>query len=261
MNVPVGRLAAPLALVAAAAFGCNDVAGPNAVAALDFQGVPFPAIVTGDTLRNADGVATPLTAVAYNGNGDAIAGAPIEYLTLDTGVTISLDGFVIATRRDGPIRLIASISDLQSPIRTIDVTREPDSTFAIGDTTINYSYALPDVPGNVSPSLQVALRSSDTTGGLTPNVKGWLVRWRIIHAGDTLAPTDTTLVALWAPSGTRHSLLDTTKTDGAATRRLRVYANVLPAAIDSFIVIGEVRSRGVQVPGSPLRFVVHVSPP
>jgi len=261
MNFPAGRLTAPLALVAAAAFGCNDVAGPNSVAALDFQGVAFPAIATGDTLRNADGVATALTAVAYGGNGNPIVGAPIEYLTLDTGVTISPAGFVVASRRSGAIRLIASVGGLQSPIRTIDVTREPDTTFAVGDTTVNYSYALPDVPANVTPALQVALRSSDTTDGLTPNVKGWLIRWRIIHAGDTLAPTDTTLVALWAPGGTRHSLLDTTKADGNAARRLRVYASALPAATDSFIVIGEVRSRGVQVPGSPLRFVVHVSTP
>ncbi|MEX2180937.1 MAG: hypothetical protein WD771_02765 [Gemmatimonadaceae bacterium] len=261
MTVPVRRLAAPLALAAAAAFACSEVAGPGVVAALDFHGIAFPAVVSGDTLRNAAGVATPLTAIAYNGSGDVIAGATIEYLTLDTGVTVSPDGYVIATRRDGPVRLIATIAGLQSPIRTIDVTREPDSLIAPASTTLNYTYALPDAAGNVSPNLQPILRSDDTTDGVSANVKGWLVRWRIVHAGDTLAPTDTTLVALWPPSGARHMLLDTTKADGASTRRLRIYANVLPTPTDSFIVVAEVRSRGALVPGSPVRFVVHVTPP
>jgi hypothetical protein len=256
-----GRLAAPLVVAVAGFLACSDAAtGPNAVAAIDFTGVAFPALVTGDTLRNGDGVATPLLATVYNGRGDVITGAAVNYFSLDTGVTIDANGYLTATRRDGAVRLVASFNGLQSQQRSVQVTRAPDSV-AAPTTNIAYEYNIPDLAGNVSPALALTLQSSDTVGGLSRNVTGWRVRWRIIHNGDTLAVTDTSKVALWASAGTRHSLTDTTKTDGTSTRRLRVYANLIPVQVDSFIVVAEIKSRGVHVPGSPVRYVVTISPP
>lgn len=247
-------------VAAAGIIGCADaVTDPDAIAAIDFTGVAFPALVTGDTLRNGSGVATPLTATVYNGRGNVIA-APVTYFSLDTGVAVDASGFLTASRRDGPVRLVASVNGLQSQVRLVQVTREPDSVRA-PTTEINYEYAIPDRPANVSPALAFTLTSSDTVGGLSGNVAGWLVRWRIVHDGDTLAVTDTTKVALWPAAATRHSLTDTTKTDGQSTRRLRVYANLIPPQPDSFIVIAEVKSRGAHVPGSPVRYVVHIAPP
>lgn len=247
-------------VVAAGIIGCADaVTDPDAVAAIEFTGVAFPAIVTDDTLRNGNGVATPLVATVYNGRGDVIA-VPVSYFSLDTGVSVDANGFLVATRRDGTVRLVASVNGLQSQVRIVQVTREPDSVRA-PTTEINYEYAIPDRATNVSPPLAFTLTSSDTAGGLSQNVAGWLVRWRIVHAGDTLAVTDTTKVALWPASATRHSLTDTTKTDGQSTRRLRIYANLIPPQPDSFIVIAEVKSRGAHVPGSPVRYVVHIAPP
>lgn len=261
MTAPRGRLAAPLGLALAGFIACSDaVTGPNTVAAIDFTGIAFPALVTGDTLRNAAGVATPLLATVYNGRGEVIPGADVSYFALDTGVVIDANGFLTATRRDGVVRLVASSSGLQSQQRTVQVTRAPDSVDA-RTTDIAYTYNIPDTPPSVSPALALTLLSSDTAGGLSPNVTGWRVRWRIVHNGDTLAVTDTAKVALWAASGTRHSLTDTTKTDGASTRRLRIYANLLPVQVDSFIVVAEITSRGAHVPGSPVRYVVTISPP
>jgi hypothetical protein len=140
------------------------------------------------------------------------------------------------------------------------VTRAPD-TVAAPDTTLNFQYRLPDATSNVSPPLQLTVQSDDIAGGVSPNVAGWLVRWRIVYDGDTLSPTDTTRVALWSTSGSRHTLRDTTTTEGTSTRRLRVYANLLPVQPDSFVVVAEVRYLGLQVPGSPVRFVVNLTPP
>jgi hypothetical protein len=255
------RLAAPIAVALAAGLGCSDiVGGPDGVSALDFTGIPFPAIVTGDTMRDSDGNAAPLRATAYDASGDVIADAAIQYLSLDTGVTIDGNGYLLASRRDGTVRLIASIGGLQSQSRTVTVTRRPD-TVSAPTTDVALEYQLPDATSNVSPALALSLRSADTLGGLSPNVTGWLVRWRIIHDGDTLATTDTSLVALWSPSGSRHSLRDTTKTDGTASRRLRVYANLLPLQPDSFIVVAEVKHLGIHVFGSPVRYVVSITPP
>lgn len=261
MTAPLTRRAAPLALAVAGCIACSDaVIGPDAVAAIDFTGIAFPAVVTGDTLRDDAGVASPLRATVYNGRGDVLADAAVSFFSLDSGVAIDANGYLSATRRDGTVRLVASVNGLQSQQRSVQVTRAPDSASA-PTTAIDYTYNIPDSPPSVSPPLALTLLSSDTAGGLSPGVTGWRVRWRIVHDGDTLAVTDTSKVALWAPSGARHSLSDTTKADGASTRRLRVYANLLPVQPDSFIVIAEIKSRGLHVPGSPVRYVVTISPP
>jgi hypothetical protein len=255
-----GRLAAPVALVAAGLLACDGVVtDPDAIAALDFDGIAFPAVVTGDTLRNVNGVATPLTATVYDGRGDVIAGAPVTFVSLDTGVAIDANGFLTATRRSGSVRLVASVDGLQSQRRTLRVTPAPD-TVLTGSTNISLTYNIPDTPPSVSPALSLTLQSADTAGGGNPDVAGWLVRWRIVYAGDTLAATDTSKVALWG-SASRHGLADTTATDGTASRRLRVYANFLPVQPDSFIVVAEIRARGAPVPGSPVRYVVNIQPP
>ena len=150
----------------------------------------------------------------------------------------------------------AGIDGLQSLPRRIEVTRRPDSLATATPAEDTLAYVLPDAATNVSPDLRVALLSDDVAGGVTPNVAGWLVRWRVLHDGDTLGVTDTSLVKLL--EGTKHQVLDTTGTDGASSRKLRVLANVLPAPADSFIVVAEVRRHGVLVRGSPRRFVVHV---
>jgi hypothetical protein len=256
-----GRLAAPTALLAAGILACSDVVtDPDAVAALDFDGIAFPALVTGDTLRDADGVAAPLAATVYDGRGDVIVGADVQFFALDTGVSIDANGYLTATRRSGPVRLVASIAGLQSQRRTVQVTPSPDTVLR-GDTVLALTYNIPDSPPSVSLPLALTLQSADTVGGGNPDVAGWLVRWRIVHDGDTIAVTDTSKVALWPASASRHSLTDTTKADGVSTRRLRVYANFLPVQPDSFIVVAEIRARGLPVPGSPVRYVVNIQPP
>jgi hypothetical protein len=252
-------LGAPAALLVAAAIGCSGLTDASAVAALDFTGIPFPAIVTGDSMRDSTGAAAPLRATVYDGNGDVIVGAPVEFFSLDTGVTIYPDGHIVATRRDGAVRLVAVVGALQSQRRTVQVTRQPDSTSKAADT-VSFEYEIPDKAANVAPAVSFRLLSSDTAG-VSPNVAGWPVRWRVLHNGDTLAPTDTTLVALWDASGSRHSLRDTTGTDGVSARRLRIFANNLPVQPDSFIVVAEVKALGAHVLGSPLRFTVLVTPP
>ncbi len=256
-----GRLALPLGLAAVAFVGCSGISDPSAVAALDFTGIPFPAVVTGDSIRDSTGAAAPLRATAYDGNGNEIAGAPITFFSLDTGLIIHASGHLVATKRDGTLRLVATIAGLQSQVRTIRVTRAPDTLVSPTASPVAFQYALPDAASNVSTAVGFTLTSRDTAGAVSPNVGGWVVRWRLIHAGDTLAATDTTKFALWDVGASRHSRLDTTGTDGRAQRRVRVYANGLTPQPDSVIVVAEVRSRGVQVPGSPIRFVVNISPP
>lgn len=261
MRPAAGRLAAPLAVAAAALFGCTELAGdPDAVSAIDFTGIPFPSVVTGDTMRDISGAAAPLRATVYDGRGAAIPDADIRFVSLDTGATIDTAGFLTVSRRSGLLRVLASYGGLQSQQRSITVTRAPDTVVA-GATDLSFEYRIPDGAANVSPALSLTLGTSDIIGSETANVPGWLVRWRIVYQGDTLAPTDTATAALWAASGSRHTLFDTTKAGGTASRRLRVYTNLLPLQPDSFIVVAELKHLGVHVPGSPLRYVITITPP
>lgn len=258
-------LFAPLALVVtvavAAAGACVNVSGaPDVAAALEFDSIPYPAVLAGDSLRDSLGNAAPLRGVAYNARGGIITAAPIGFVSLDTGVTIDAAGFLSTTRRSGTIRLIASINGLQSPQRTITVTRSPDTLIAPTTTRIAFSYALPDVATNAAPQMTVTLQSFDVAGGVPPAVTGWLVRWRVVHNGDTVSTSDTTRVALQSTTG-RRTQLDTTKSDGTSARRLRVFANTITPATDSFVVVADVKRFGVPVRGSPVRFVVTVAPP
>ena len=79
------------AVVAAAVIGaCTQVsADPKAVVALAFDSLPYPAVVSGDTLRDEAGVATALHATALNVDGDVIADAPVTFLLLDSGATLT----------------------------------------------------------------------------------------------------------------------------------------------------------------------------
>lgn len=261
------RRVAPLAVVALAAAAaatsgaCADLGtDPDVAVALEFDSIPYPAVIAGDTLRDTLGIATPLRGVAFNGRGGVIAGAPIAFLSLDTGVVIDGAGFLRTTRRSGTIRVLASINGLQSNDRAIAVTRRPDTLIAPTTTRLTFSYALPDAAANVAPEMRVTLQSFDVAGGVPPAVTGWLVRWRVVHNGDTLSPTDTSRVALQSLTG-RRARLDTTTADGTSARRLRVFANTITPATDSFVVVAEVRRHGVLVRGSPVRFFVNVAPP
>jgi len=260
MSGPRTRLGVLFSLAAAAVIGCADLGtDPQLAVAIEFDSIPYPAVIAGDTLRDSLGIAAPLRAVAYNGRGNVITGGTFQFVSLDTGVTIDASGIVVASRRDGFVRLVASANGLQSPTRRLEVTRRPAQVAATGATTISYGYALPDVAGNIAPALNVLVTSDDTVGGLSPTVVGWLVRWRTVHNGDTLGVADTTFVTL-LDQGTLRSRLDTTGTDGTSSRRLRVFANRLTASVDSFIVVAEVKRHGVPLRGSPVRFVVNVQP-
>lgn len=251
-------LTAAAALVAAVS--CAELGtGIGDVSYIAFDGIAWPSVIAGDTLRDSLGVAAPLRAHAFDASGREIADAPFRYFTLDTGVAVDSNGTMRATtRRDGTVRVVASLGGLQSDDRLVRVTRRPDSVFAPGGSALTFGFAIPDASTNVAPEMRISLVSDDTVG-VGAGVGGWRVRWRTVHAGDTLAVGDTSWVTLQTAAGVR-SAVDTTAADGSSVRRLRIFSTRIPAPNDSFIVLAEVRLHGVPVPGSPVRFVVNIAP-
>lgn len=254
------RLGVPAAVVLAALTACLDLGtDPDVPFVIGFDSIPYPSLLAGDTMRDSLGLVKPIKVSAYNSAGDLITGVGTTWFVLDTGAAVDVDGILTTTRRDGSVRIVGSVGGLQSPTRIVRIARRPDTLTTAQDSLIEFDYQLPDVASNATPTLTVQLRTTDTVGGLSPGVQGWIVRWRAVHAGDTLAATDTTLATLLTGSGLR-TLQDTTPSDGSSSRRLRIWANTLPSGVDSFFVVAEARRHGVPVPGSPIVFQVKVAP-
>jgi len=256
--LPIGALVAAVATVASVS--CTEInAASDHVSSLSFDALPYPSVVAGDSLRDSLGRAAPLRAVAFNSAGDAIAGADIQYISLDTGVTIDGNDFLISQRRSGAIHLVASTSVIQSAIKSLLVARRPDSVVVVGKLRDTLRYVVPDnAASNVSAALGVRITTRDTTEAVTAT-QGWLVSYQAFFGGKAVAAGDTS-AAFLVGDGTQRTGLDTTSSDGSASRRVRVRPVGITTALDSVVVIATVKYRGAAVRGSPVRFVILVRP-
>jgi hypothetical protein len=258
-----GRLArtiAPLAVVFAAVTGsCTDVnVSPSVATALEFDSLPYPAVVTGDTLRDSLGVPAALHAIAFNGAGNVISSASVAYLALDSGVTIDPGGIVTAQLRNGPVRIIASANGLQTGPLTLIVARRPDTVVVTPLANDTLFYTPLDNAANVTPALTLQLATRDTVGNIA-GTQGWLVTYQLLFHGQALAPTDTTVAVVWN-AGSQPSRVDTTAADGTASRIIRVHSTGLPTATESLTVVASVRYHGAAVPGSPVSYLIQLRP-
>lgn len=255
------RIAAPIVIMLAAVMGsCTDVSsGPTTVASLEFDSLPYPAVVTGDTLRDSLGVATPLRAIAFNSSSAEIPSPQLTYLALDSGVTISPDGFVTAQLRNGPVRLIASSAGVQTGPITLIVARRPDTVIVtpLANDTLFYS-PLDNASTNVTPALALQVATRDTVGGVAGS-QGWLVTYQLLFHGQAVAATDTSVAVVWN-SGNQPSRTDTTAADGTSSRVIRVHPSGLPTATESLTVVATVKYKGAQVAGSPVTYLIQLRP-
>ena len=250
----------PLAVALAAGVGsCTQIGtNPSVVTALEFDILPYPAVVSGDTLRDSLGKAAPLHAIAFNGAGGVIANASITYLALDSGLTIDPTGIVTAQLRNGTVRVIASAPGLQSAVETLIVARRPDTVFATSALVDTLAFTIPDSASNVVPGLGLTVATRDTVGGIS-GTQGWLVSYRVLYHGLPIAVTDTTVAALWN-AGSKPALLDTTAAGGTVAPKLRIWSTRLPLTTDTITVVASVRYHGAPVPGSPVTYLIQIHP-
>jgi hypothetical protein len=248
------RYAAVLATVALAT--CTEVGtDPAAVVALVFDALPYPAVVSGDTLRDESGAAAPLVALPLNSDGNPVATAQVQFLALDPGVTISEDGIIVSTDTAGAsVRILAQVGGLQSRPLSLFVTARPDSAAQDG-TVDTLRYQALDGPGNVSGAITIRVLSNTVTP--PAGVRGWFVRYSVEYRGTTLPPNDET-VAWFVDESNRRTAIDTTGTDGRAARRLRVVSTALVSDPDSLLVTATVTARGGPLAGTPVVIVVPV---
>lgn len=241
-----------LAAAALLVLACTDIpSDADSVASIQFDSLPSPSVVLGDTLRDQSGRVAGLTARAFAYGASPIAGAPFRFFALDRGVRVdSVTGLVVGdSLRATPARVIATVAGLQA-VLPIPVVLKPD-TLVVSNGRDSLAYSITDSTVNISPALSVVLRHTLTrTDSL---VGSYLVRFAITNQSDTLA------AQLVNDAGVA-SARDTTDQSGAAARKIRIRPTRLRSVIDSVLVSASVMYRGAHVRGSPARLVLKVKP-
>ena len=257
------------AVIAATGIGtaCAEVGlGPNEAAAIELDPFPSPSVVIGDTLRNIDGVVTPVRARVFNVRGDLIADATPRYLYADFNIDSALaidssTGRVSAKKLvSGDKRIAARIGGSLQVLRSIRIVTRPDSVDGTSLTTI-LGTSLPDTgqqgrERNSTRALTVTVRHLEA--GVSTPARSWPVRFQLLSPAN---PTNDTMAAVYLIDDQgRASTLDTTDDNGGAGRRVRVRALQFPegTGVDSVIVRATVTYKGLPLKGSPVRLAAPV---
>lgn len=232
---------------------CLDLGtDPNEIGAISFDGVPYPAVVIGDTLRNEQGQVTALSATVMSGAGDTLADPDVQFFARDTTVTLTRSALVIG-RRAGIARFFATTDGLQSVTREIDVVSRPESAvFVRAPDTMTVSSV--DTTNN-SGDFRLRLVNAAGTG-----VEGFLVRYTLEFRGQIIAPGDTTQILMVDDAG-RPSVLDTTDASGEGARRVHVRVPQLSGVSDSAVVRFRVSAGAYPAVQREFRHVLRFSPP
>ncbi len=244
---------------------CIDISvDPDEIGSIDFAPLPSPSVVAGDSLRDAEGNAIPLSANVYSADGNLLSDWPVTFVTTDTLVHIDENAQLTGDSlefgsTEFVARLFANASGLQSLVRELRVVPRPDTIYRETDLSSDtIFYSLPAEASDTSMSLAVVLnsyRSSDTIP-----VPTYVVRYRLVtFDDDTIPSTDTTRVFFMVDDAGRVTTVDTTDGNGAR-RRLRFRINAGQSAIDSIKVLAEARRGHQFVPGSPIVWTVRVEP-
>lgn len=232
---------------------------PSEIGSIEFPPLPNASIIAGDTLRDGSGKAYALVARVFDAGGNPLTSPQPEFLAADTLLSITAESHYVIARAGvtGTARLLASVGSLQSRSRSIDVVPTPDAVSLSGVAQDTILYSSPGSPADTTAALGIRVAQTAGTG-----VKSILVTYTVRHAGAQLpVTTDTTQqFSLIDPSG-QGSAIDTTGTDGSASRRLRFRASAGRVGQDTVYVLASVLGfRGVAVAGSPLQFVVVLQP-
>ena len=125
-----GGAAIPLTLFAGALLlaACVDIpSGANEILSAEFDPLPSPAVVLGDSLRDTLGVVRPVTVTAYNYSGDEVTNPGFRFSTTDRGIRVdSLTGIVVGDSVRTGARIFA-VSKEVTTIASIAVTLRPDT--------------------------------------------------------------------------------------------------------------------------------------
>jgi hypothetical protein len=211
-------------LVAGAALvSCFELSRPQSeLSAISPIIAAWPSVVIDDSLRDSLGNAVPLRVDVFDGEGNQVNDAEIRFITLDTGLTVHSDGFVVGTRiRTLPARVVAFVrrgdDALQTPEDSIDVVPMPDSVLPSRDTTFapdTFPITDPAIVTSAPLAVTVLSRATGVASGVP--VRSWIVGYEIV---DQPPGQNGQRTALFTGAGEALSTYDTTDASGVASGR------------------------------------------
>lgn len=241
--------------LAAGTIACIELSvDPTAIGSIQFEPLPAPSIIKGDTLRDSTGAVAPLHARVFAADGDELPDAEVTFTNTDSLVTIKNGSLVVSTRDTlGTAKLYASAAGLQSNARSIEIIRRPDS-IAPRVTLDTITYQPPTAGTSLdTTSVGFIVRSGNTTVG---SVR---VSFDLYRDGEPLAPDDTVTYALVTSVG-RVSTVDTTDGSGLALRILRVRMPAGSTQTDTLVVRARTALGGAPLKGDTIAATILVRP-
>lgn len=246
--------AIPLTVIAGAILlaACTEIpSGANDILSFQFDPLPSPSVVVGDSLRDTLGVVRGITLKAYNFSGTEVPSPPVTFHALDRGIRVdSVTGVVRGDSVRSSARVVATLRALSGTV-LVAVTQKPD-TVRGSNARDSLAYSVVDT-ANISNELSVRVLTYSPASATDSSVGSYLVSFQII------SPSDTALARLVTDNGARSSI-DTTNAGGVAGRKIRLDVARLTSLVDSVIVQAFVKYRGINVRGSPARLVLKVKP-
>lgn len=245
----IAVLGAGLAVVA-----CTELGPAGVPASIAVERLPYPSVVVGDTLRNADGEVAPLGASVLDARNAPVPDAPIRWVAIDSGIEITAEGYVIGRTFGASPRLVAQVGALQSTPFTVFVTRRPDALHRVAPMEIAVEYG----PGEVvtSSALEVRVVHDTPVAPGDTVVPRWIVRYEVVGQ----APGDTVPGYLVTTNVARRASADTTESTGVASMQFRLNSATLPVLRDTIEVRASAQHRGEPLPGSPVSFHLLIRP-
>jgi hypothetical protein len=258
----VARRALTACAVAGIAAACIELGGPQeGVVSISNLRLPYPSVVIGDLLRDSLGQPAPLFIRAFGANGDTLVSELLEFIALDSTISVDSDGTVHGLLRDSiGARVVAGAGGLQTPPQRIVVTYAATEAVKSGaPAAIVFDAALPDTSekGNWSTALELTLNGE---GGAA---QGYVVTYEL---AETPTPREPGVPTAYVADETGRAVTrDTTDIKGIASRIVVLRQSAIEDAVragsrsDTIIVRATVKYLGADVPGSPVDFIVPVS--
>lgn len=189
----------------------------------------------------------PLVVRVLDRAGEAIAGAPVALLVLDTAaLAVDSPGVGVIGRAPATAaRVVAASGNLRSDPLTVRVLAAADSLGGTGSSALTVAAA-----DSQSGPLATAVLDLTTTPGQAVPLSGRPVRYSIVF------PAFAGLASATAVLG-NDSLAATVLTAAGGTTSVVVKRRGAAQPDSAVVLASAVRGTGATVPGSPVRFVVR----
>jgi hypothetical protein len=246
-----GVIAALLASAAAAA--CTGIStDPQFPLSIQFDSLPAQAVVVGDTMRGGDQLPARIALQAFNSSGATVSDSQLRLVGIDTTSASAfnvISGLRIVGKVVAPaVRVVGQAGAVQSQTQTFAVVPAPTAISRLpADSADSLIYNRSDT------SLQYVDTRVRIVAGSTL-LSGLRVRFTVVSATDSIVDS----VRLMSSSGrvTSSVLLNA----GDATVRVKAYRKAAARGRGVVTLEASIRAKGVDVPGSPLRFPIRLVP-